>query len=288
MLHMPLHDFRSASVAPPRPEDIVDLARHAYRLTGIALGERKGEFLVARLSRRLSARGLSDWALYRTLLTEDAAEQTAFAEALTTHTTSFFREQAQYDWLLSDGLGELYPRPGGLARELVFWSAACSTGQEGYTALMVADHAREQGLWELRTRLIGTDISRPVLRVAAQAIYPTSQIESIPPRLRPRVLLSARNGDGRHRIVQDLRRRAAWRQANLVTGHGLDGISADVAFLRNVLIYFDTDTRMRVLDNVFARLRIGGFLLVGHTEAAHARRAGLELVRPSIYRKVSA
>ncbi len=288
MLHVPSHDFRGASVAPPGPADIADLARKPYRLTGIALSERKGEVLVARLGRRLNARGISDWASYRALLAEDADEQTAFAEAMTTHTTSFFRERAQYDWLLNEGVVELYPHPWGLGRELVFWSAACSTGQEGYTALLVADQARERGLWEMKTRLVGTDLSRPVLKVAAQAIYPTSQIESIPAGLRPRVLLSSRNGDGRHRIVPELRRRAAWRQANLVTGIGLDGVAADVMSLRNVLIYFDAETRSKVLDNVFARLRVGGVLLVGHTEAAHARRDGLEIVRPSIYRKVHA
>ena len=288
MLHTDSPPTLPPPVAIPAPEDVRDLARQAHRLTGINLGERKGEFLAARLGRRLTAHGLSDWASYRALLAEDTVEQTAFAEALTTHTTSFFRERAQYDWLLNEGLADLYPQPRGPGRELVFWSAACSTGQEGYTALMVADQARHQGLWELRTTLIGTDISRPVLRVAAQAVYPASQIESVPPKLRPQVLLSSRSGDGRYRIVPELRRRSTWRQANLVTGAGLDGIAADVVFLRNVLIYFDAETRGKVVENVFARLRKGGVLLLGHTEAVHARRAGLELIRPSIYRKAHA
>jgi len=53
-----------------------------------------------------------------------------------------------------------------------------------------------------------------------------------------------------------------------------------------VLIYFDEEIRTRVIDNVYRRLRPGGILMMGHTEASHARRDGLELVRPSIYRKV--
>ena len=99
--------------------------------------------------------------------------------------------------------------------------------------------------------------------------------------------MTSKKGDGRHRIVPDLRERASWRIGNLTTGEGLEGISADVIFLRNVLIYFDEENRKKVIENVYRRLRPGGYLLTGHTEAAHARRDGLEVIRPSIYRKVS-
>ncbi len=266
------------------PADVADLAALARDLVGITLTDRKAEFLMARLARRLAATGMQDYPSYRRLVRESRVEQTAFAEALTTHTTSFFRERAQYDWLLKTGFAELHaaePR-----RDLVVWSAACSTGQEGYTALMVAQQARDAGLWNLGVRLIGSDISRPVVRIAAQGVYPNDQIASIPDDLRRRFLLSSRNRDGRCRIVPELRQRASWRIGNLVTGDGLDGISADVVFLRNVLIYFDDEVRARVLDNIFRRLRPGGYLLTGHTESGHAKRDGLQTIRPSILRKV--
>lgn len=266
------------------PADVADLAVLARELVGITLTDRKTEFLMARLGRRLAATGQPDYAAYRRLVRGNPAEQTAFAEALTTHTTSFFRECAQYDWLRETGFSELHAREPG--RDLVIWSAASSTGQEGYSALMVAQQARDAGLWDLRVRLIGSDISRPVVRLAAHAIYSTDQIAGIPDDLRRRFLLSSRNGDGRHRIVPDLRQRASWRTGNLATGAGLDGIAADIVFLRNVLIYFDEEVRSRVLENVFRRLRPGGYLLTGHTEAAHAKRDGLRTLRPSILQKV--
>ena len=285
-MHQPAHALSPQTASPViSPGDVADLAALARDLVGITLTDRKAEFLMARLGRRLAANGLSDYVAYRRLVRDSRAEQVAFAEALTTHTTSFFRERAQYDWLQSTGFPELHaanPR-----RDLVVWSAASSTGQEGYTALMSAQLARDAGLWNLGVRLIGSDVSRPVVRLAAQAVYTTEQIAGIPADLRRRFLLSSRKRDGRHRIVPDLRERASWRLGNLSTGEGLDGIAADVAFLRNVLIYFDEEVRARVVDNVYRRLRPGGYLLTGHTEAAHARRDGLEVVRPSIYRKVS-
>lgn len=249
--------------------------------------ETRTDFLTGRLGRRLIARGLSSYADYCRLLRDDPAERVAFGEALTTHTTSFFREKPQYDWLLSHGLPELHESGRLRGRNLLFWSAACSTGQEGYSALMVAHQARERGLRGIDPHLIGTDLSRPVIRRAAQAVYSRAETEGIPQELRPRFLLSSRKAEGVYRVVPDLRERSGWRNANLATGEGLDGIAADIVFLRNVLIYFDKETRNRVLDNVFRRLRPGGFLMTGHTEASHARREGLELVHPSIFRKVS-
>lgn len=268
------------------PEDTRELVSLVRSLTGITLSERKGEFLTARLGKRLVANGIADYSSYRKFLRGDATERTAFAEALTTHTTSFFREKTQYDWLLNEGFPELEKNGHARQRELVFWSAACSTGQEGYTTLMVAELARARGNRSPNARLIGTDISRPVLRTAAQAVYSQEQIEGIPEDLRRQFLLSSKSGTVRHRIVPELRAKSTWRQANLSDGAGLDGISADVVFLRNVLIYFDEQIRTLVIGNILRRLRPGGFLLTGHTEASLVRSDMLSLIRPSIYRKV--
>lgn len=283
MFHQQVHTPQ----IPLRPDDIKELVALARRVLGITVSDRKTDFLTGRLGRRLVAHGLTSYAEYCRLLQADAAERVAFGEALTTHTTSFFREKAQYDWLLSEGL-PAFDASGLLKqRELVIWSAACSSGQEGYTALMVAHQARDRGLWNLAPRLIGTDVSRPVIRQAAQAVYSRQEAEGIPIDLRRRFLLSSKTADGVYRIVPELRSQSTWRQANLASGEGLDGIAADVVFLRNVLIYFDEEIRARVIDNVYGRLRPGGFLMTGHTEASHARRDGLELVRPSIFRKVA-
>ncbi|SDY79204.1 CheR family methyltransferase [Citreimonas salinaria] len=266
--------------------DIEDLAAWALRLTGITLTERKQEFLASRLGRRLAATGSADYAAYLRRLKTDPDEHARFAEALTTHTTSFFREAPQFEWLRSEGLKAL-TGSRGTTLELLFWSAACSSGQEGYSALMVAEQARLHDNLPARARLLGTDISSQVLRIAAQAVYDRTQIRDIPKDMRPRFLLSSRKDDGRYRIVPDLRNLASWSQANLVSGDGLGRFSADLVFLRNVLIYFDNEMREAAIENVVSRLRPGGFLLLGHTEGSHIRhRTDLRTVRPSIFQKV--
>jgi chemotaxis protein methyltransferase CheR len=265
--------------------DFAGLAAIARREAGLALDGGKTDFLRSRRAPRLAASGATDYRAYRALLDRDPAERTRFVEALTTHTTSFFREAEQYAWLEAEGLPALLARGAGLGRDLVFWSAACSTGQEGWSALMVAERMRVERRVPLRARLIGTDIARPVLAHAARAVYSAEEVEGIPRALRPHVLLSARNGDGRCRIVPHLRAAATWQQANLTEPRDLDGLEADVIFLRNVLIYFDAPTRARVVEALVRRLRPGGFLLTGHTEAGAARVPGLATMRPSIHRK---
>ncbi|WP_175484527.1 CheR family methyltransferase [Palleronia marisminoris] len=270
-----------------RLADIKQIASMARSVVGISIDERKTDFLTGRLGRRLIANGLETYAEYCSLLQANPVERVHFAEALTTHTTNFFRENSQYEWLKDEGL-PTFAAPGRVGgRDLVIWSAACSTGQEGYSALMVVQQGRDHGSWQLMPRLIGTDISRPVIKRAETAIYGKQEIESIPPEVRRRFLMSSKTAEGIYRIVPELRSRASWRRANLATGEGLDSIKADIVFLRNVLIYFDDEIRARVIENVMSRLRHGGILMMGHTETLRTRPDGLEVVRPSIYRKVA-
>lgn len=281
----------AAAAAPGRaaidPVTLAAFARLAQDLGGILIAPGKEDFLVARLGPRLAALGLGEFSAYAAHLQSPSgdAERVRFIECLTTHTTRFFRERPQYDWLRDAGFPGLEMDGAGLRRDLVIWSAACSSGQELYSALMTAAMLGERDGVELRLRGVGTDLSRAILALAERAIYPREEITDIPEDMRRRFLLSARNGGDRVRIGPDLRRRARWAQANLAEGTGLPAIRADVAMLRNVLIYFDAATRDRVLRNVIARIAPGGYLLTGHSETIDPRHYGLTPVRPSIYRK---
>ncbi len=263
-----------------RPDHLAALADLARSEAGIRLTPEKIHFLQTRLARRVTASGSADFSQYIALLKRDKSERVRFTEALTVHTTSFFRENHQYRWLHEEGLPELSKRRS----EITFWSAACSTGQEGYTALVVAENYRTAAPNAFRFRLIGTDISTVVIAAAKAAIYPPTDLETVSAKLRQKYFLRARDGSERHRIVPELRKMAEWRQANLVTGTGLAGITADVAFLRNVLIYFDAEIQATVIDRVVHHLRPGGYLLTGHSETGVRHRA-LTPVQPSIYQK---
>lgn len=182
-------------------------------------------------------------------------------DAMTTHETSFFRDgpfwRAFQDLVLPK-LGVLEP---GNHRPLKIWSAACSTGQEPYSLLMLLDE-RYPSLAE-RTQIIATDVAEGVVEQASRGTFTVFEVNRGVSA--PRLLKHFERDGGNFRIKEKHRRRITWRAQNLITGWPpLEGL--DVALVRNVLIYFPDETRALVLKKVRAALRPGGFLGVGSTE----------------------
>ncbi|MCY1305642.1 Chemotaxis protein methyltransferase [compost metagenome] len=166
--------------------------------------------------------------------------------------------------------------------EFRVWSAASSTGEEAYTLAMLLDDGRPQRSWEV----LATDISLQVLRSARRGLYVMARGERIPQRLLKRYCLKGRDlYEGRFLVERALRERVEFRQSNLIKAAPELG-HFDLILLRNVLIYFDVPTKLQVLRNVVDRLKPGGWLMVGHSEALHDTALPLELVTSSIYRKV--
>ena len=276
----------AGQIALPSTNEISRLAAIADREAGIELGADKADFLLSRLSRLMTQTGIKEFSELCHAVENPPSPDFVrrFVEAITTHTTSFFRERGHFDWLWSHGFAELWNEGAGKSRDLVIWSAASSTGQELYSAMICTQRAARD-FPGMRFRGIGTDISSKVVGQAQQGVYTKPDIVGIPQELRSQCLLSSRADDGRYRIVPDLRRRTDFRVASLTKAGSLANIDADIAFLRNVLIYFDEETQIAVTRNVLSRLRPGGILLTGHSETAHARALDLTVIKPTIYRK---
>ncbi|MCL5776517.1 protein-glutamate O-methyltransferase CheR [Limibaculum sp. FT325] len=267
--------------------DVLRLAAIALRESGLRIDESKADFLLARLGSRIAELGLSSFSDYAAHLESagGGGEMSRFIESITTHTTEFFRERAQYDWLAAQGIPSLWSAGVGRSRDLVVWSAACSTGQELYSAAMILEDLALRAMRGLRWRGIGTDISRAVLEPAALAVYRIDEIGAIPSGFRVQSLLHGRRDPRLVRFRPEIRRRTEWRRANLCVAGDLEGIRCDVIFLRNVLIYSDAEMRRRILRNVVACLQPAGYLLTGHSEPIEAASYGLVSLRPSVYRK---
>lgn len=265
------------------------LCRIAHEEAGVAIDPEKRSFLEMRVGRRLREIGCQDYRLYLQLLEGPTrrGERARLVEALTTHTTSFFREKAHFDWLAEEGLPALIERGAGEGAPLTIWSAACSLGSEMWTAAMVVDRRLRTLRPDCDWAVIGTDISRRILKRAAQAVFSADEVADLPEDFRRDYLLRSRPGaqPARLRIVPRLRSRARLAHANLVNLSPTLNLMADVVFLRNVLIYFSPEDQQRTVAQVIARLRPGGFLLTGHSESLATIPDGLRQVASSIYRK---
>lgn len=252
------------------------------RLTGISLAFSKRALVCSRLAKRLEHWGLSSYADYLALLESGSQPeelQTAI-DLLTTNETYFFREPKHFEFVRSQVLPR--HRPG---RPLRAWSAACSSGAEAYSlAMLLADQlGMEKGRWEI----LASDISHRILQRAKKAHFPLDRTELIPAGYLSRYCLKGvKSQEGTFLIRRELRSRVELRYINL--NEPLPEIGQfDLIFLRNVLIYFNPETKRRAVERVVETLRPGGHLIVGHSESLNGVVSGLQTVMPSIYRKLA-
>lgn len=246
---------------------------------GLHLPLSKKALLQSRLSNRVHELGLRELGQYYALISSEQGgqERQRAIDLITTNETYFFREQGHFDFL-ADELLPLWSE----RKSLRVWSAASSTGEEAYTLAMLLDHHRPSASWSV----FGSDISTRVLRFARRALYPMARGQNIPrPYLRRYCLLGTGEYEGQFLVQADLRAKVEFAQRNLTALHAHDDGMYDLIFLRNVIIYFDCETKLKVLRDVIARLRPGGYLVVGHSESLHGMELDLLMHSPSIYRR---
>jgi chemotaxis protein methyltransferase CheR len=243
--------------------DFAAIARHIHRETGIVISPAKRSMLVSRLSRRLRQLNLGDFAAYAALIAspEGEGERQALISAITTNVTGFFREPHHFT-----SLAELLPdliaraRSGGRVR---LWSAGCSTGQEPYSiAATILEQAPDAARHDIR--ILATDIDPAVIDEARRGVYPSRSIgENLPPAMTR--LLSRGPGRDTYTVDDAARRLIRFEVLNLLHPWPFNG-QFDVIFCRNVVIYFDRDTRVQLWTRFAERLPPGSTLFLGHSE----------------------
>lgn len=247
-----------------------------FSIAGISMTSAKKALVAGRLSKRLKHHGLASYGEYFQLLSRNREEVQMAVDLLTTNETYFYREPKHFDFLHERILPT---HPSG--RPFRVWSAACSSGEEPYTlAMVLAEHLGEAP-WEI----FGSDISTRVLDTARTGLYPMERVRGLAPaRLRTHCLKGIGSQEGCFMIDPALRRRVRFAQVNL--NEPLPDVGEfDVIFLRNVMIYFQTETKRQVVTRLLTKLRPGGHFIVGHSESLNGLAQSLETVVPSIYRK---
>ncbi len=254
---------------------------------GIKVPPAKKTMIESRLQKRLRSLGMSeykDYCEYLFSLKGMDIEMPHLLDAVTTNTTHFFREPRHFDYLYSQVLPDWFSRHGS-TREMVIWSAGCSSGEEPYTlAMVLAEFASRNNGFSFS--VVATDINNQVLEKAGKAIYDAGSAESIPVLLRRKYLLRSRDRKkGLVRIVPDLRERVKFRRLNFMGDFGFRE-PLDIIFCRNVMIYFDRPVQENLLQKFLRHLAPGGYIFVGHSESLSRLDLGLEQAAPTIYRKI--
>lgn len=257
------------------------------RETGISEARLKREILATRLTKRLRELRLDRICDYCELLQRDRNELANLVDIMSTNVTHFFREPAQLDLLCS----KVFPRliESG-AEKIRVWSAGCSTGEEPYSLaisyLETIDRYRPGK--EIDFKILASDISNRVLNTAEAGIYRTDTISATVDHALLNRYFTAGTGDDRDysRVRQALRDLMIFRRINLTEGGIPIKGQFDIIFCRNVIIYFDKETQLRVIGSLLRFLKPGGLFFCGHSESMVGQRRDLRTVCPCVYEKI--
>ena len=252
--------------------------RFIFEAAGITMPDSKKALITGRLSKRLTALGLGSFGEYFKLLASGLHpnEVQMAVDLLTTNETYFFREIQHFEFLRTLALKERSrPQPFRL------WSAASSSGEEAYSMAMVLADCMQTTPWEI----LGTDISTRVIEGARRALYSMERGRHIPPDyLRRFCRKGTGDYEGQLLIDSHLRSKVMFRPLNLNTALPDLG-QFDMVFLRNVMIYFNNETKRQVVARVIATLKPGGYFCVGHSESLNDITQAVKMVASAIYQK---
>lgn len=252
--------------------------------SGILVPDDKFDMFYSRLSKRVRMLGFTTFKQYCHYLQNNPDDEfTEFINAVTTNLTSFFRENHHFEFLSRTVIPELLKKKAA-SKQIKIWSAGCSTGEEPYSLAMTL---KENVPADWAITILATDLDTNVLATAAAGIYPVDRVSGIAEqRLKRWFQKGAGSQSNKVRVKSELRELIEFKQLNLMQQWPFKG-HFDFIFCRNVLIYFDRETKAILANRYCSLLEEGAYLFIGHSESLHQLDSGFSLVGNTIYRKLS-
>jgi chemotaxis protein methyltransferase CheR len=254
-----------------------------YKVAGIRIPATKKVMVSNRLRRRLRATGIPSFAAYYARLTSPTGsiEMPAFLDAITTNETYFYRDTQHYEWLGGTFLPEFARLSRPRNKALRIWSAACATGEEPYSiALKVA--ANRSILAGRAITILGTDLSGAALDAAKAGAYDDRAVHLVPIEERKQSF-DLDPIKQRWTLKPELRAMVTWKLHNLLKPIAVEPF--DCVFIKNVLIYFDAESKQAVVRNLIDAIAKGGYLVVGPTEGIFGMLGHLTKHKTWLYQK---
>ncbi|HTH14579.1 MAG TPA: CheR family methyltransferase [Spirochaetia bacterium] len=261
-----------------------DLAGLVYDQFGINLTDKKKSLVRGRLNKVLKSRGLASFGQYLELVRRDATGMVLveLIDRISTNHTFFFREADHFTFFqetVLPQLGTLVPSPS----ELRIWCAGCATGEEAYTlAMLCRDWAARSG-FHGEIKILATDISVTALETAILGEYNDERVRLVPEGFKHRYLASL--GPDRWSIVPELRRMVLFKRLNFMDPSFPFRNLFHAVFCRNVMIYFDRQTKVDLVRRLSATLFPGQYFFIGHSETLGRDTYDFDYVKPSVYRR---
>lgn len=251
-------------------DDIRFIADFLKKESGISLDEGKSHLINSRLFPAMRDLGVGSTAeMISRIRNGDRIVSRYLIEIMTTNETFFFRDERVFEFFEKEIVRKLDGRFWDKGK-LRIWSAACSYGQEAYSIAMILSQNRTY-LGNRKVEILGSDISEEALTRARSGIYSDFEMNrGLPPHYRDRYFNKASNGAS-WRISDDIRQMVRFRHFNLMDDFCQLG-TFEIVFMRNVLLYFDNETRTSVLKKLHRQIAPQGILVLGGVETVSGLR----------------
>jgi len=264
-------------------DDFNFLRKISNEHSGILVPDDKFDMFYSRLSKRLRLLGLANFNEYCQYLKNNPEKEfTEFINAVTTNLTSFFRENHHFEYLKNTVIPEVLKR-NGTKKTIRVWSAGCSTGEEPYSlAMTLLENVPND--WEIK--ILATDLDTNVLQTAAEGIYTNDRVTGLSSDMLKRWFKKGKGNNAiKVKMNPELQSIIHFKQLNLMKEWPIKNYF-DFIFCRNVLIYFDRDTKESLAQRYGDFLATGSHLFIGHSESLHQLDTCFDLIGNTIYKKV--
>ncbi len=269
---------------------ITDAEFHAirdlvYSRFGITLSDQKKNLVVGRLQKILRERGFKTFKQYYETLIADKTDKgiSELANQITTNHTFFFREPDHFDFFKSDILPWMSQRHKAMnSKDLRIWCAAASSGEEPYTLIITLLEHFGQDYQNWDCGLLATDVSEKALAAAVKGIYDVNRLQGVSPAIIGKYFKKIPEG---YAVIDKLKKEVTYRRFNLMNKTLPFKKPFDCIWCRNVMIYFDTETKIELVNRMYKHTVNGGYLLIGHSETLGRDQTPWKYVKPAVYRK---
>jgi len=251
-------------------KDFEQLRDFIYNLCGMYFHTTKKYFLESRLTRRMEATASKTCQDYYLLLKSPrgSEELKYLMDEITTNETYFFRNVPQLTALETKLLPEIVEAKNKMGfRKLRIWSAASSSGEEAYTMAMILLEKRATLLKDWIIEIVGTDINETVIAQAKEGVYNAYSVRNIPENYKRKYI---REDNGKFILSPEVKKLVTFNKLNLYEDSKMLFMkSFDFIFCANVLIYFDTASKSKVVQHFYNNLQPYGYFFVGQSESLH-------------------
>jgi len=280
-------DYKVEGIIQITDSEFKKFAELVYSLFGINLTDKKKALVRGRLNKIIKTHGYKSFAEYYDAITSDTSGKSLLelVDKISTNHSYFFRENDHFDFLLSAALPEIAQRAAAEnGRDVKIWCAGCAAGEEAYTLAMVLVDFFGKDYFRGKKLLLATDISLSALKQAVEGVYTEERVRMVPDKYRKRYIKPT--PEGMYAVTEDLKEIILFKRLNFMDQAFPFKNKFDLIFCRNVMIYFDNETKMKLVTKFHRYMQDESYLFIGHSESL-GRGSGLfQYIQPALYKKI--